>query len=112
MARYGDLDELRELIASFTGMFTDEGFMIDYHAVLRAVDNAETVDVVPKIEWISIEERLPEEKVNCLVHYKHVYADNDGYWAIGVSFYDGCEFRIGLAYKVTHWMPLPEPPKE
>ena len=64
-----------------------------------------------KQEWISVDERLPEEKVNCLVHYKHAYCDNDGYWDIGVSFYDGHEFHIGLEYKVTHWMPLPEAPK-
>lgn len=63
-------------------------------------------------EWISVEDRLPEEKLNCLVHYKHAYCDDDGYWAIGVSFYDGNEFRIGLAYKATHWMPLPAPPTE
>lgn len=64
-----------------------------------------------KQEWISVDERLPAEKVNCLVHYKHAYCDNDGYWALGLSFYDGHEFHIGLAYKVTHWMPLPEAPK-
>ena len=63
-------------------------------------------------EWISINDRLPEEKVNCIVHYKHAYCDNDDYWAIGICFYDGEKFRIGLAYKVTHWMPLPQPPKE
>ena len=63
-------------------------------------------------EWISVDERLPEEKVNCIVHYKHAYCNNDGYWAIGFCFYDGEKFQIDLAYKVTHWMPLPEPPKE
>ena len=68
--------------------------------------------VIKNSEWISVDERLPEEKVNCLVHYKHTYCDNDGYWAIGVSFYDGNEFHIGLEYKVTHWMPLPEAPKK
>ena len=62
-------------------------------------------------EWISVEDRLPEEKVNCIVHYKHDYCDNDGYWAIGTCFYDGEKFRINLSYKVTHWMPLPQPPK-
>ena len=65
-----------------------------------------------KPEWISVEDRLPGAKVNCLVYYKHAYCDNDGYWAIGVSFYDGNEFQIGLAYKVTHWVPLPAPPIE
>ena len=62
-------------------------------------------------EWISVDDRLPEEKVNCIVHYKHAYCDNDDYWAIGFCFYDGEKFRIDLAYKVTHWMPIPQPPK-
>ena len=63
-------------------------------------------------EWISVDERLQEEKVDCIVHYKHAYCNNDGYWAIGFCFYDGEKFRTDLAYKVTHWMPIPQPPKE
>ena len=62
-------------------------------------------------EWISVDDRLPEEKVNCIVHYKHAYCNNDGYWAIGFCFYDGEKFQFDQAYKVTHWMPLPKPPK-
>ena len=62
-------------------------------------------------EWISVKDRLPEEKVDCIVHYKHAYCDNDGYWAIGFCCYDGEKFQLGPAYKVTHWMPLPHPPK-
>ena len=62
-------------------------------------------------EWISVDDRLPEEKVKCIVRYKHAYCDNDDYWAIGISFYDGKEFQIGLSYKVTHWQYLPKPPK-
>ena len=62
-------------------------------------------------EWISVKERLPQEKVNCIVHYKHAYCDNDDYWAIGMCFYDGEKFQFAPAYKVTHWMPMPVPPK-
>ena len=62
-------------------------------------------------EWISVDDRLPAEKVNCIVHYKHAYCDNDDYWEIGICFYDGEKFRVNPAYKVTHWMPLPQPPK-
>lgn len=62
-------------------------------------------------EWISVDDMLPGEKVNCIVHYKHAYCDNDDYWSIGICFYDGEKFRIGCAYKVTHWMPMPQPPK-
>ena len=62
-------------------------------------------------EWISVDERLPEEKVDCIVHYKHAYCDNDDYWAIGICFYDGEKFQMDLLYKVTHWQYLPQPPK-
>ena len=72
-------------------------------------ENAELRARVP--EWISVEDRLPEEKVNCIVHYRHAYCGNDGYWAIGFCFYDGEKFKFDPAYKVTHWMPIPEPPE-
>ena len=62
-------------------------------------------------EWISVKDRLPEEKVNCIMHYKHAYCDNDDYREIGICFYDGEKFQINRAYKVTHWMPMPQPPK-
>ena len=62
-------------------------------------------------EWISVDDRLPEEKVNCIVHYKHAYCDNDDYWAIEICFYDGEKFQMDLSYKVTHWQYLPHPPK-
>ena len=62
-------------------------------------------------EWISVDDRLPEKNVNCIVHYRHAYCDNDGYFAIGFCCYDGEKFQVYPVYKVTHWMPLPEPPK-
>ena len=72
----------------------------------KLISNGVTVQ-----EWIPVTDRLPEERVNCIVHYKHAYCNNDGYWAIGSCFYDGEKFQTNLAYKVTHWMPIPEPPK-
>lgn len=71
------------------------------------IENGVTVQ-----EWISVDDRLPEEKVNCIVHYKHAYCNNDGYWAIGFCFYDGEKFQFNQAYKVTHWMLIPNPPEE
>ena len=50
MPRYIDADKLKEHIASFTGMFNEESFMIDYNAVLTAIDNAPTANVAPKSE--------------------------------------------------------------
>ena len=82
-----------------TGSFTE--YLADY-----LINNGVTVQ-----EWVSVKERLPQEKVNCIVHYKHAYCDNDDYWAIGICFYDGEKFKMDWSYKVTHWMPLPKPPK-
>ena len=70
------------------------------------IENGVTVQ-----EWISVDDRFPEEKANCIVYYQHAYCDNDGYWAIGICFNDGEKFQINPAYKVTHWMPMPQPPK-
>ena len=66
---------------------------------------------VTVLEWISVKDRLPEGKANCIVRYKHAYCDKDGYWTIGICFYDGEKFQMHWAYKVTHWMPLPQLPK-
>ena len=82
------------------------GDCFPYRFADHLISNGVTVQ-----EWISVKERLPQEKVNCIVHYKHAYCDNDDYWAIGMCFYDGEKFRVDPAYKVTHWMPLPHPPK-
>ena len=64
-------------------------------------------------EWIYVhdsfpENGLPEETGNYLIFYKgevmmaHYFARSD-YWAYG--------YHSNRAYDVTHWMPLPEPPK-
>ena len=62
-------------------------------------------------ERISVDDRLPEEKANCIVYYKHAFCDDENHIGICVCFYDGDEFQMDFAHKVTHWMPLPNPPK-
>ena len=61
-------------------------------------------------EWISIEERLPESLQRVLA----IDTEGDMFTAVYVSFATGrnawsTSFRhLG---SITHWMPLPEPPK-
>ena len=94
--------------APFEGKVLDEWWWEE--KIKRIADHLISNGVTVQ-EWISVKERLPQEKVDCIVHYKHAYCDNDDYWAIGMCFYDGEKFQFGQAYKVTHWMPMPEPPK-
>ncbi len=70
--------------------------------------------------WISVEERLPEQYNPVLVAYVGyntnailadmvAYRDSDSDWC----WYDGDHPSGELCkVKITHWMPLPEPPKE
>lgn len=65
-------------------------------------------------EWIPVTERLPEEKTEVLV------ADNSffGGAVIAVAYLERgkWEWRDDMSTSATpsptHWMPLPEPPKE
>ena len=50
--------------------------------------------------WIPVTERLPDIGIEVLV-----YSEDDG---VCVDYYGGDSFGY---YDVTHWMPLPEPPK-
>ena len=66
-----------------------------------------------KQEWISVDERLPEETCKCLivdalgVIYLASYSSR--YRAFNATDEDGGDtWRLN---SITHWMPLPEPPK-
>ena len=66
-------------------------------------------DEAVRPKWISVKERLPEEGTwvlcQCRANIKDVLRWQDGYW-----FHDLRHQYMGGF--VTHWMPLPERPKE
>lgn len=76
-------------------------------------------------EWISVEDRLPDEGVPVwgatLGQFPMIAAlqvDADGWlWGEVYAHYpsDGkwaCDYEVNDDYSwITHWMPLPEPPK-
>lgn len=56
-------------------------------------------------EWVSVEERLPEEKQRVIVRCERVGT------SVGWILWSNWMTDIGPgAGKVTHWMPLPAPP--
>lgn len=66
-------------------------------------------------EWISVKDRLPESTDLYLVSAVHRYNKADGYRSIQVRLYfkdDDDWHGLHDLYEVTHWMPLPEAPKE
>ena len=72
------------------------------------------LDFIP--QWIPVTERLPEEWKSVLTYQPY---KNDREkplirisWYIGAGIWRECEQANTLELPVTHWMPLPEPPKE
>ena len=62
-------------------------------------------------EWISVDDRLPEDDSDVLAYSRNgeegrIYPAN---YAKGVWF--DCIFTTSATDTTTHWMPLPEPPK-
>lgn len=66
-----------------------------------------------QMEWISVENRLPEEKGIYLVTYHPCHWDNVmPEILVGIDTFRGKATWAKNKYqRVTHWMPLPEPPK-
>lgn len=72
--------------------------------------------VLEKMQWISVKDRLPgkwrKDGSSVSIYYLIYEPEFD---AVDVGVYDGendCWYSRGLTVTVTHWMPLPEPPKE
>ena len=55
------------------------------------------------MEWISVEDRLPEETGPYLVYRKENPYPTTRIWV--AEYWDS-------KTTITHWMPLPDPPKE
>lgn len=65
------------------------------------------------MEWVSVKETPPEDDQECLIafkHYEDYVFDLGTYRALDESFISWNDF--GLQRDITHWMPLPEPPKD
>ena len=111
MARMIDADALKEIIGECPENWTDSPEEIAefnmWHRIMDDIDSTPTVG-----DWISVEDRLPEKNGVDLAYYDRtcvssVYYEKGRAQSEWTDDYEGyCDFDV------THWMPLPEPPKE
>lgn len=110
---------------------TDVGVQVDQERLLQALNDARqfwyegynaALREQEQSRWISVKERLPKRRADYLCIYvfgdseMHFYGvlmfhpeqDAENGYVTGPHFSD--EGMEGM--RVTHWMPLPEPPKE
>ena len=122
MAKYIKLEELMRFPIRRNHYDKEHGskdFIYGIETVLEYAENLQTTDVAQ--EWISVKDRLPDNK-----EYDWVLAqvvEDNGFMHIPTvmeyrqSKNDWFEETYGWlsdhngAFTVTHWMPLPEPPK-
>lgn len=85
---------------------------------LRLAVTEEACTVAAKVlrreGWISVKERIPNKGENVLVFATGTYCKG---WKFAIDRLEDGEKNPRWLYthgwfKVTHWMPLPEPPKE
>ena len=67
-------------------------------------DALEALEIQQK--WISVAEKLPEQNTAVIGSF------DDGHVFQVLYAYDGWDLWEGCTSKITHWMPLPDAPKE
>ena len=105
-----DREKLVELLTEFYGCdpmyYGDDALAIAQYLVDRGV-------TVP--QWISVKDRLPEPKHEFDARNWYLVALSNGVVKeLAYEFHNHSVFGYGwreTAYPVTHWMPLPQPPK-
>lgn len=96
---------------------TQAEFMAQRKAVIQRLGEFED-----RAEWISVDERLPEPNVGCIVAAKvgnrmvtdfaeRVHCYNLRTQETSYAWEIMHDWDEGEGCEITHWMPLPEPPK-
>lgn len=88
--------------------FREAGCRLEYEDVVQAYEDGATEALAS--QWVSVEERLPEEgqevllyDVNSIRHYvigwRRKKGDNKSMWALSNGFVEDKD--------ITHWLPIP-----
>lgn len=99
----------------------DSGYNVALSEMREKIKQIPTIEAEPDNGWISVKDRLPENDGKYMVWYKgeedicefdtdsqtfgYTYDDYDEMYSHLVCWDDG------MNKDVTHWQPLPEPPK-
>ena len=120
--------EVLETYAELYDIFDDNAAICEeLHKVYAKINSLKELEAAQ--QWISVKDRLPDAAgYECLVcavnenyNQTHIFTAHTGYgepgWWTGNVHYmsratSPSDNKLHPALKVTHWMPLPEPPKE
>ena len=98
----------RRFVFTYKDLLNDELVVRTvYKDLAEFIQNAPTI-YPPKTKWISVEERLPDDREYVIVAERRGEVSEAFYCSGGFTLmYDEDEVAL-----VTHWMPMPEPPEK
>ena len=109
------LIDINPIIGDLTAMKSMyDAILLD--GMIKGLENAHAVDAADVLRgmWIPCSERLPEKYVdvsgdliNFMAYIPEYGVDIANYLSQAKTW-----FCLGVPAKVTHWMPLPEPPED
>lgn len=109
-----DEDALIDALMTYTWRDEDERLIDD--ADEKRAYIKEWLPVLPTVGgWVSVKDRLPDKSGSYLVMLENVFVThlsmNVHYWNAKDEYWRGSEAHSRIV-GISHWMPLPEPPKE
>ncbi len=115
MARYYSEDDIKEVLKTLVRESRYQHDGEDYYAgvsqVAGEILTLQPADVAPKNVWINVDERLPMYGELVLVSSMDKITKKHG-WFYLASYDKERKWWNGASFgRVTHWMPLPEPPE-
>ena len=107
-----DADELIRNLEGIISDYTSNGIYLEKFGIDDFIDVVKEIPTLPAPQWIRVEERLPGWSGD----YICVSRDKNGReWVIPAEWSREMKTWFGrfgeIRNKVTHWMPLPEPPE-
>lgn len=108
------LDKLKKALSAHCRPFGCDDCEYEKKSFCRDLlikDVAEYIQSVNLLEWIPVTERLPDHYTDVIV-----FSRQGDSTAVGLAYRMRnrwyCPYDVYVGEYVTHWMPLPEPPKE
>lgn len=112
-----DADAALEIFQGLTELAVGEGAALVKALIFAGLKSRSVTPTVGG--WISVDDRLPNSNGFYIVWRPHFYPD---FGMPAICYFDGTDTwhdSYGVDYSrtlcsnaITHWMPLPEPPKE
>jgi hypothetical protein len=104
-----------ELVKRLRNISNSDSNIKSNYIGLTMIQAADAIEELSKPKWIPVTERWPEERMAVIVYAPYMKNEFMAYWT-------GSRWMVWAAgeyerempeyHQITHWMPLPEPPKE